>query len=355
MPGYTSQASGPSSLQTAAAVTLFVGAYVALVPGLIDDLFSLKAEVEFFGARMPVVDLTKSTVGTIKHLMEEKHPLPAALILLFSVVIPFLKLAVVLLAFGRGLFSSTKRSPTQHLVHGLQEVSKWATVDAFCVMTFAAAFSGMSSSSLMLDLELKRGFYCFLAYCILSVGAALAMPLDSSGFVPPPLFRRLALHNLVRVGALIGTCAIWMLILVTPLIQISIDQFSLHHKLSIVGIFGGLREAGLWVPAVSFAALVMLFPGLHAFLTAAQELDFEVPCVRVLPALGHFAMADVLLLSIAVTRLAATGLSNQLTVQVLPGASFLLTLLVLKPLMPWAATTAAARQRAKMAEYVEEI
>merc|ERR1719387_2451188 len=57
--------------------------------------------MKIFGMEVTVLDMTKSTLGTVRHLWEGGHPCPAALIFLFSVAVPLVKLAMVLLAVWR--------------------------------------------------------------------------------------------------------------------------------------------------------------------------------------------------------------------------------------------------------------
>lgn len=331
-------------------VALFLLSYAVLIPGLFDDLFSLKAEM--FG--MSMVDITKSTVGTIGHLYNENFHLAALLVLLFSVVVPVLKLVAVLIA-ARRIYSEEDGKDADRLVSGLQWISKWATVDAFCVMTFAAAFSVLPASAVKVDLQIHRGFYCFLAYCVLSVAAALALPSSSSYFTPPPICRRMGLSVAFRMAVVLIILALFLAVLWVPLIEFHVKEIGLHRKLSMESLFSYLWKGGLWTPAAAFLSLAMIIPGLHALLSTATELDFNVPGSWAIPSLGHFAMADVLLLSIGVSRLAGAGLTSRMSVEVLPGGRGLLMLLFLRPFLPWAATAFATQQRAKMAEHAEEL
>lgn len=342
-----------SSSRSIWALVLFVASYALLLPGLGATLFSMKAEVKLFGTSMPVLDITKSTIGTISHLYEGHHYIAAALICLFSVFIPFFKLAAVVLAFRRMAGPKENNgSQAQLLIAGLQTVSKWATVDAFCIMTFAAAFAALpSASSLAVDLHLHTGFYCFLSYCILSIAAAVSLPTESPNIMRAvPMFRHVSLSYTMRVTAVVATGVIWICLLTVPLISFDVKAFGFNRQLSIASLMIFLAEGRLWIAAASIAILVGLLPGLQLLSIIAKELDVPLPFSR---ELWHFTMADVFLLSTVVTVLASTGLSSQLHVEVLIGARLMIAIMLFRPLASRGVTAMAGK--VKHDGYVEEI
>jgi len=297
------------------------------------------------GTNMPVLNLSKSTIGTILHLYDTSHPLPAGLIFVFSVLIPFLKLAVLLLAASR------KGSNSEHLVRGLQGVSKWATVDAFCIMTFAAAFGGMPAGAFSVDLQLHRGFYCFLAYCILSVAAVVSLP-----GAPGDLTKTGRLSALPQSPVMLLAVFTFMGVLKLPLISFEVSRLGYHRRLCMADMIGYLAEAGLLVPAAAMICFVVLIPGVHMLTSLAQELN--APRWPIAEGLGHFAMFDVMTMSLAVTAMASSGLSNQLHVEVLGGARFLMFMIILSPLIKHymlASLSAAGSRCLKHADFVEEL
>eukprot|EP00931_Biecheleriopsis_adriatica_P118171 TRINITY_DN93627_c0_g1_i1.p1 TRINITY_DN93627_c0_g1~~TRINITY_DN93627_c0_g1_i1.p1 ORF type:complete len:356 (-),score=55.09 TRINITY_DN93627_c0_g1_i1:140-1207(-) len=348
------EASTSLSLRGICCVTLFLLSYAILIPGLFDELFSFKADMMVFGFSSNIADISQSTVGTVRHLYNLHYHLAAFLVLLFSVIVPALKLIATIIAACR-IYSDCEDKDAEHLVRGLQSISKWATVDAFCVMTFAAALGGISAGVVSIDLQIHRGFYCFLAYCVLSVAAALTLPSATTYFVPPPLCRRMGLSFAFRMAAVLVALGLFCLLLCVPVIEFEIGAIGVHRKLSMVSLLKNLLDGGFLAPAVAYFTLAMLLPGLYVLLATANELDLDVPLSWAISTLGHFAMADVLVLSILVTRLAGAGLSDRMSVEILPGGRYLLLLLAFRPFLPWAATVFVTHQRAKMAEYVEEV
>jgi len=343
MPGAVQPPTFPR--QAALAATLFVSSYAFLAPGLTATLFSLKADIRFMGAAMPVLNLSKSTIGTILHLYDGSHLLPAGLIFVFSVLIPFLKLAVLLLAASR------KGSDSEHLVRGLRGVSKWAAVDAFCIMTFAAAFGGMPAGAFSVDLQLHRGFYCFLVYCILSVAAVVSLP-SASG----ELTKTGRLSALPQSPILLGVLFAFMGVLKLPLISFEVSRLGYHRRLCMADMIGYLAEAGLLVPAAAMICFVVLIPGLQMLTSLLQELNVAPRWAA--EWLGHFAMFDVLTMSIAVTAMASSGLSSQLHVEVLGGARLLMGMILLFPFVKHYAlayASAAGSRCLKHADFVEEL
>jgi len=336
-----------SSRQLAVAVSLFLGSYALLLPGLTATLFSLKAEMHFLGTAIPMLDLTKSTIGTIVHLHDEGHTLPALLIFLFSVLVPLVKLLALILATMRW------GSDGEHLLASVQWVSKWATVDAFCIMTFAAAFIGMpANSALSVNLQLHRGFYCFLAYCILSVAALVSLPLKAS---PPVRLGRLAHIQCLRGPILLLAVFTFLGLLRMPLIRFQLSQIGFQRTLSVTDMMGYFAQGSLILPLASVAILVVLLPGLHVLTSLSQELN-SAPRWLSLEGLGHFAMFDVLALSIAVTGMAAEGLSSHVQVEVLGGARLLISMIILYPLVrPFAEPYLLGSRCLKDAAFVEEL
>lgn len=347
-----------ASARGTASAALFAAAYLVLVPGLLAPLFSARAEMKLFGMSIKVFDVTKSTVGTIQHLYGLGCPVPATLILVFSVVVPFLKLAAAgLAAYRLGCTSTelpcvrpqkqagaTALGGGEGMVEAIRLVSKWATVDAFCVMTFAGAFAG--DARILVSLHV--GFYFFLAYCVLSVAAALVLPSGSrrpEALLPP---QRPAI---VCGPVLLVIVTLWLVLLAMPLVSVDVPEFNLNRRLSVVSLAGALRDAGLLVPASALLVLVALLPGVHAVVAAASTLGLPVPSWAL--EVGHMAMGDVFLVSTVVTALAAKGLSSRLHVEVLGGARIMLAAILIQPACTWlyrAVTAATARRLEKSEE-----
>lgn len=122
---------------------------------------SLKGEVE-------VLQKTRSIWGTVTELYTTGNGLVAALVMLFSVVIPALKLSLMLAQ--QCVSSIGLKLRVNALVNAL---AKWSMADVFVValiITFMAGnASGGMGEMLKTQAQFENGFYFFTAYCILSI------------------------------------------------------------------------------------------------------------------------------------------------------------------------------------------
>ncbi len=137
-----------------------------LGPKLADALQKGVGEVEVYTE-------TRSILGAIRNLYNVGSPLPATLILLFSVVVPLTKSALVTWAvFVRD------RLKRQRLLNFVETIGKWSMADVFVValfITFLAAAAtqraaaGASPPLVAFQAIFGPGFYWFLAYCLASL------------------------------------------------------------------------------------------------------------------------------------------------------------------------------------------
>src|SRR5687768_9486149 len=101
---------------------------------LIDKLSpQLTASLQKNVEEVEVYQQTRSIVSSVQRLYEVGSPIPATLILLFSVIVPVTKAALVAWAFflARGLW----RQRTLRLV---EMIAKWSMADVFVVALFIA-------------------------------------------------------------------------------------------------------------------------------------------------------------------------------------------------------------------------
>jgi hypothetical protein len=124
-----------------------------------------------------VFNQTRSIAGSVQHLYQVHSPLPATLILIFSVIVPFGKIALVLCA----LFM--KDAKNRRGVLGFVElIAKWSMADVFVVALFIAYLaaqatqtsSGAAGSSpplVVFTAVFGPGFYWFASYCIFSLAS----------------------------------------------------------------------------------------------------------------------------------------------------------------------------------------
>ena len=121
--------------------------------------------------QLQVYASTRSILGTASELARTGNTLVAVLIVLFSVVIPTLKLLLQLVAMC--LSRAEWRRPLLWLNAAL---GKWSMADVY-VMGMLVAYMAGSAAEQMGDLlvmhaGLEPGFYWFLGYCLFSIAAS---------------------------------------------------------------------------------------------------------------------------------------------------------------------------------------
>ena len=122
-----------------------------------------------------VYQQTRSIVGAVRQLYDVGSPLPATLILLFSVIVPLTKAALVALAVS--IQSATARKRTLHFV---ETIAKWSMADVFAVALFIVFLAAQASQQppgestpplLAFTAHFGPGFYWFTAYCVFSLAS----------------------------------------------------------------------------------------------------------------------------------------------------------------------------------------
>ena len=124
---------------------------------------------------LEVYQQTRSIVGAVRNLYDVGSWIPATLILLFSVIVPFTKAALV----GWALFvkNAERRRRTLRFV---EAIAKWSMADVFVValfITYLAAEAtqrsaeGTAPSLVAFDAIFGPGFYWFAAYCLFSLAS----------------------------------------------------------------------------------------------------------------------------------------------------------------------------------------
>ena len=138
-----------------------------VTPSLTASLLQNMEEVEVF-------QQTRSIVGSVRRLYEVGSPVPATLILLFSVVVPFVKTALV----GWAMFAADEARRRRTLTF-VEAIAKWSMADVFVVALFitylaatASQTTGAAGPSLLaFRAEFGAGFYWFAAYCVFSLAS----------------------------------------------------------------------------------------------------------------------------------------------------------------------------------------
>lgn len=124
-----------------------------------------------------IYEQTRSIVGSVRHLYEVRSPLPATLILLFSIIVPVAKAVMVVVALFVG--DAVRR---QRKLRFIEAIAKWSMADVFAVALLIAYLAGQASqtpagdpkapaSLVTFTADFGPGFYWFAAYCIFSLAA----------------------------------------------------------------------------------------------------------------------------------------------------------------------------------------
>jgi hypothetical protein len=138
-----------------------------VTPSLTASLLRNMGDVEVF-------QQTRSIVSSVRRLYEVGSPVPATLILLFSVVVPFVKTALV----GWAMFAADEGRRRRTLTF-VEAIAKWSMADVFVVALFITYLAAMASQSapaagpplLAFRAEFGAGFYWFAAYCVFSLAS----------------------------------------------------------------------------------------------------------------------------------------------------------------------------------------
>ena len=141
------------------ALALTVVSLILIVPGLRSDALTITATMPLL--KKPLYEETQSILRAARRLYDSKNYFVAGLIVFFSIVVPFIKaalLAVILFAKNQNL--------RYQLYLFTRSVSKWAMADVFAVGVFIAFMAGNAIDNL--DAKLHPGYYYFIAYCLVS-------------------------------------------------------------------------------------------------------------------------------------------------------------------------------------------
>ena len=138
-----------------------------VTPSLTASLATNVAEVEVF-------EQTRSIVGSVRRLYEVGSPVPATLILLFSVVVPVAKTVLV----GWAVFLARGERQRRTLAF-VETIAKWSMADVFVVALFITYLAAMASQSapaagpplVAFTAAFGAGFYWFAAYCLFSLAS----------------------------------------------------------------------------------------------------------------------------------------------------------------------------------------
>lgn len=150
--------------------TLFgsIAALMTLTLGLITPILmvTIHKEVEYLGDIVLSFE-SKGVIGSIVKLWETGDIIVAIVILLFSVVVPVLKVLSLLVV------SIFMESPFAHgIIKFFKIIGKWSMVDVFVVAVFLVYLTANKGD--VSRAEVEMGLYFFLAYVIVSMLGSLS-------------------------------------------------------------------------------------------------------------------------------------------------------------------------------------
>jgi hypothetical protein len=128
-------------------------------------------------SEVEVYEQTRSIVSSVQRLYEVGSPVPATLILLFSVIVPLGKAALV--AWAMFIADRTRRGRVLTFV---ETIAKWSMADVFVVALFIAYLAAQASATptqgpnaapalIAFTARFGPGFYWFAAYCLFSLAS----------------------------------------------------------------------------------------------------------------------------------------------------------------------------------------
>ena len=162
-----------------AALGLTIISLILLFPGLLKPMLTISASIDLMGFQRELMRETQSALQSVRTLHESGNSFVAGLILLFSVIVPFLKV----LAFG-AILALREPVARYRLFLFVRSISKWAMADVFVVGVFIAMMAARATDNL--HAEAEPGLYYFAAYCLVSNLAFqfLTIPAPSSAMAP---------------------------------------------------------------------------------------------------------------------------------------------------------------------------
>jgi hypothetical protein len=124
-----------------------------------------------------VYQQTRSIVGSVQQLYDVGSPVPATLILLFSVIVPLTKAALVAMA----VYMRDAAAQARTLAF-VEAIAKWSMADVFAVALFIVYLAAQATQQppgapeaapalLAFTAHFGPGFYWFAAYCVFSLAS----------------------------------------------------------------------------------------------------------------------------------------------------------------------------------------
>jgi uncharacterized paraquat-inducible protein A len=158
---------------------LFGVSGIFLIIGLLAPILTVVAheEIALLG-RVVLQYESKGIITTIHKLYLVKNFFLASLLLLFSVLLPVLKILLSLIALELG---HTRTRRTSVLL--VKAIGRWSMTDVFVVAVLLAFLT--ADTAQLTDATLGPGLYFFAGYGLLSIAAGQLM-IGYEGNLPPP-------------------------------------------------------------------------------------------------------------------------------------------------------------------------
>lgn len=153
------------------AIALALVSLALLWPGLVEPALTIRATMDLFGVTRQLTNETRSVIGAVRSLHASGDNFVAGLIVLFSIVVPLTKAALLVPIFAwRG-------TPRSYRLYALvQSISKWSMADVFAVGMLIALLVAKGTANL--SAIAGPGFYYFAAYCLVSNAAFQALKIE---------------------------------------------------------------------------------------------------------------------------------------------------------------------------------
>jgi paraquat-inducible protein A len=273
-----------------------------------------------------------SLVSAVNALARSGQPLLAALLLIFAILLPVLRLLyLVLLA----TLPAAEINRSAHQLRALDWLGRWSPQDILVIVLALA----LAATQEALAQRTAAGAY-FLA-------AAVLLPALAYVWLPGEARAARARASATRgaaFGVLIAVAAgAFVLGITLPALRLN-EAYGGADVLSVAGAISALYARGELLLAFAILTLSVLLPGLRLLylLTLSRALPHAIRtrAIPVAEALGRYAAADTLVLTAMLFYLVASGIADA---QLQPGvyalaASALLTLLA----CAWASMLASA-------------
>jgi len=161
---------------------LLMCSYALLVPGLVATLFSFNVSISILGITKALKTDTENMFQLIGVLYSKGLLLGGSLVMLYSIIIPVVKIVLLVLGeFWRHSESAARVRWSSRCIRTVQLISKWACPDLFAYILMMYLFRSLNQPPhLLAAMNLDVGFVCFGVFCLGSTLASLAIAIPGA-------------------------------------------------------------------------------------------------------------------------------------------------------------------------------